>query len=83
MSKLAASEAARGGGGIEFPPSGFGTNVLPILALPHQHSMVRLEYNIGHLITHVLAKMFSFIIHMMYVQMITNLKGQVVQIIIL
>ena len=49
MSKLAASEVARGGGGIEFPPSGFGTNVLPILALPHQHSMVRLEYNIGRM----------------------------------
>ena len=70
MSKLAASEVARG----------FGTHVLPILALPHQHSMVRLEYNIGHL---KCVRNYSFIIHMMDVQMTTNLKGQVVQIVIL
>ena len=45
MFKLAASEAARGGGGIEIPSSEFVTDVCSLLALPHQQSMVRLKYN--------------------------------------
>ena len=50
MFKLAASEAARGGGGIEIPSSEFVTNVRSLLALPHQQSMVRLKYNTSNFV---------------------------------